>query len=252
MTRAVILHAHLFKNAGTTIDSILEKNFGNNFCDDRNDAEFRSNKDYLSSLLEANSRLIAVSSHSVPLPITEIENIKVYLIAIVRHPIARIRSVYDFERKQAAKTPGAIYAKKLNFAEYVEWRMRPDVGGTIRNFHVNYFTSQYKGIDVSKRLNLALEYIREHVLIGSVEKFDLSLELFKQALLSDFPDFETGYVQQNVTNVRKLALHEQIDGIKQELGDYLYQLVCDKNREDLLLYNEVQSMLETKEIGLFS
>lgn len=35
--RMVIIHRHLFKNAGTTFDAILENNFGRIFCDHRYD-----------------------------------------------------------------------------------------------------------------------------------------------------------------------------------------------------------------------
>ena len=37
MRRKVIIHKHLFKNAGTTFDWSLHKNFGNDFCDHRDD-----------------------------------------------------------------------------------------------------------------------------------------------------------------------------------------------------------------------
>lgn len=37
--RDIILHSHIFKNAGTTFDYSLEKNFGKNFIDHRDDIE---------------------------------------------------------------------------------------------------------------------------------------------------------------------------------------------------------------------
>ena len=39
--RHIILHGHIFKNAGTTFDWSLQKNFGKNFLDHRKDLLMR-------------------------------------------------------------------------------------------------------------------------------------------------------------------------------------------------------------------
>jgi len=100
MDRIVIAHAHIFKNAGTTIDWILQRNFGKKFLDDRNDQLIRSDTEYVAKLLSKNKKLKAFSSHSLPLPVNQIEGIDLQVMCMLRHPLLRVRSVYDFERKQ--------------------------------------------------------------------------------------------------------------------------------------------------------
>ncbi|MCU9611902.1 hypothetical protein OEK97_28760, partial [Escherichia coli] len=51
--------------------------------------------------------------------------------------------MYDFEQRQQAETPGAIQAKMLSFSDYIRWRMQPDVGPTIRNFHCGFCSGTF-------------------------------------------------------------------------------------------------------------
>jgi len=64
---------------------------------------------------------------------------------MLRHPIERIRSVYDFERKQRGRTPGSRAAKSKSFRDYVAWRMTPAVAHTIRNYQTLYLAG-YHGL----------------------------------------------------------------------------------------------------------
>ena len=140
MKRKVIIHKHLFKNAGTTFDWILKNNYGNAFCDHRDDIPMRDKGEkYLINFLEKNPEIKALSSHHIWFTFSPSKSIELIPVYFLRHPIERIRSVYMFERKQQSETSGAKMAKKTNFREYVEWRMRDNVSATIRNFQTRYF-----------------------------------------------------------------------------------------------------------------
>ena len=245
--RNIILHGHIFKNAGTTIDWILERNFGKNFLDDREDVQMRNNSDYLASLLE--QQLIAIASHSLPLPPKPIKGVIFHTIVLLRNPILRVRSVYDFERKQKGKTPGAIHAKKFNFKEYVQWRMRDDVAVTIRDFQTRFLTqnSLPKSQNLSdEHLKYAIDYVKNNPLTGLVEHFDESLNIFKTTLDQFVDDFNIDYEIQNVTQKKRLSESEKLSAIQQELGTELFETLLNKNSNDIKLYEAATEIIQSR------
>ena len=136
--RTVIAHGHIFKNAGTTFDWALEKNFGKSFCDHREDKPMRQQgASYLTQYLLDNPQINAISSHHL-CETSTIDEIDIIPVFLLRHPIERILSVYTFEREQKSSSPGAKAAKKYNFKDYVQWRMDPEVNRTIRNYQTSY------------------------------------------------------------------------------------------------------------------
>lgn len=242
--RQLLVHAHIFKNAGTTIDWILKRNFQSKFKDDRNDKSMLHDPDYFLNIISSNSELSAISSHSFPLPYllssSEI-NFDIYTILFLRNPILRIRSVYHFEKKQNANTPGAIAAKKYNFRDYVNWRMNPSTAPTIRNMQVRYLTfNSLPRVETlsSDHLQDAKSFIQRNPLTGIVESFDQSLVIFEDALLDKKFDIDFAYIRQNSTDTDKSKPDEmKIEEIKNELGNDLYQTVLENNDLDCNLYN---------------
>ena len=123
--RTVIIHCHLFKNAGTTLDWSLRSYFGNRFFEHTDNANMRTGAAYLGPYLSEHETLSAVSSHHVRLPLPVLEGVRILPAILLRHPIDRAGSVYAFELRQDSNTPGAVNAKKMTFPEYVSWRMEP-------------------------------------------------------------------------------------------------------------------------------
>ena len=138
--RPLILHGHLFKNAGSTFDWSLRRCFEDSFLDHRDDESMREGgNEFLKSLILKNPGLIAISSHVMPLMHSYPTGIKIIPIYFLRHPLLRVRSVYEFELRQLpAITPGAIEAKNRSFGEYIAWRLDEKVGAIIRNYHSRY------------------------------------------------------------------------------------------------------------------
>ncbi|TDK66520.1 sulfotransferase family 2 domain-containing protein [Sapientia aquatica] len=100
MTRRIFLHHHIFKNAGSTIDWILERNFQHDFGSIEIDSSsWRITESMLFNFLHEKQNLIAVSSHHLCGQIFEYEPYVFFDIVFVRHPIDRLRSIYDYYRK---------------------------------------------------------------------------------------------------------------------------------------------------------
>jgi hypothetical protein len=244
--RDIVAHAHIFKNAGTTLDWILEQNFGTDFTDDRNDQRMVREPQYLLDTVKSNPELRAISSHSMPLPIVEDDQINFHTIVMLRHPLLRVRSVYQFERKQRAATPGATMAKKLSFKDYVDWRMRASVASTIRDMQVRYLTrnsNKDREVLTEEHFMSACQFVDGNSLIGLVERFDQSMLLFSKYLASIGVDMNFSYQKQNVSNTPKAGKTQQIDSLKDDLGASLYQTLVEKNSMDLRLYEYFDQLL---------
>jgi hypothetical protein len=238
----VILHGHIFKNAGTTLDWALERSFGGAFVDHRRDDLMRAEgQAHIRDILAEEPGLRAISSHHMPGDVSDDPGYHFHRIYLLRHPILRIRSVYDFERKQDAQTPGAQAAKRMTFSEYVEWRMRPKVAPTIRNFQSRYLAGRLpprydKRADL-EYFELAMQTLEHVPCIGIVEHYDESMVLFEQLLGERFPDLDLAHTPQNVSSngLSKLDEDERVSRLMGQLGK-LQARVLEANSFDLALY----------------
>ncbi len=247
--RIVIIHNHLFKNAGTTIDFALRRNFGAGFVDHRDDDNMRKGSAYLGPYLSENPWIRAVSTHHLTLPLPSLDKVLLPQIVMLRDPIERVTSVYNFERRQTkAATPGALFATQHDLKEYVQWRMNPDVGNTIRNFYISRFLPRRK---IKKKHFTAEEFERARAfllsvpLLGLVERFDESMVLMEEFLREYIPEIDLSYIPQNVGQKRK-SVRERRELLKQELGEELFQKLQERNREDIALYELGKSLVKER------
>lgn len=246
--RYVIVHVHIFKNAGSSFDSILEKNFGKDFLDHRNDdAMIKGGAEYLKQLINDNKALKAISSHHIYFDPKKAEskNIKIIPVYFLRDPIERILSVYKFERKQDPITPGAIHAKKYDLNDYVIWRMRPDVGGIIRNANTRFCAGRGRNIIINEEyLKIAQNNLRLTPCVGFVDRFDESIALFKNTLSKYYPLMSFTYQRQNINQEVSKTAKEKMDEIRELLEEDTWSILLDENYFDILLDNYARGLMD--------
>ena len=242
LLRPVILHCHLFKNAGSTLDWSLHKQFGSAFVDHRDGDSMRLGADFLGPYIESNAMLAAISSHDVRFPLPDSKSFELLPVIALRHPIDRARSVYDFERRQEANTPGAIKAKELSFADYIRWRMLPDVKSTIRNFHCAFCTSNFDSEIGEQGYLDSVALLTKTPLMVIVERYDESMLLLEQQLQQHFPAIDLSYVRQNATPDREDDLEQRIKNVFDQLGPELTVEFREKNHWDMKLYEDAQAI----------
>lgn len=250
--RHVILHGHIFKNAGTTFDWSLRKNFGDSFLDHRQDQLMRQDGSaHLQQLLLDKPQLKAISSHHMTRTLPEMAQVRFTQIYLLRHPLLRLRSVYDFERKQRGQTPGSKAAKSKSFRDYVEWRMQQSVAHTIRNYQTLYLAGHHGLANdealSSKHFPQAIAAIGGEQMICVVERYDESMVVLEENLRQYFPEIDLAYVPQNVSRskVRKASAGDIVAGTLDELGS-LQKTAIDNNSYDLALYQLALSRLQTR------
>jgi len=195
----ILLHAHLFKNAGSSLDWSLARSFDEAFLDHRDDEAMRGNPGYLRSFLVEQRSLAALSSHWLPLPVTPVPGREVFVVALLRDPMLRLRSVYDFERRQDVDHPGTRKARSESLAAYVAWRLQPETGPVIRNYQTRMLSGTFPGDDDRAQFDAARACLDRLTFVGLVERYDESMVLLEALLRPVFPRLDLAYVAQNVT-----------------------------------------------------
>ena len=240
--RKIIVHYHLFKNAGTSVDEILKDNFGEFWAEIEGPNNRKLDPEPLLDYIRENPELKAVSSHTAVVSIPETEDIEIIPIFFMRHPLARIRSAYDFEKKQDVQTPGAIKAKEGDFQFYMDWRMSTPTPWQVSNFHA-FRLKDFHTFTPAKQTQLflerALKAIEALPVIGLVEDFDRSMEDFAALIRPTFPEFKTFSVVANTTSNPSMSLAGKLKAFEDKIGTEAYQKLLEINAIDFELYNMV-------------
>ncbi|MBN7795176.1 hypothetical protein [Parahaliea mediterranea] len=239
--RHILLHAHIFKNAGTTLDWALQRYFGDGFLDHRDEESMREQGvAWLRQLVEQGPGLRAISSHHMPAT-AQAPGCAFHALYLLRHPLRRALSVYAFERRQDAQSRGARAAKEMDLQSYLAWRMRPDVPNVVRNYQTAYLAGCHRPMigeqEMAELFGRALAALNAAPLVGLVERFDESMVLFEALLESRYPGLDLAYKPQNRT-----PGHEGGDlaRVFSTLGDMAPDLVAE-NSYDLALYRLAQA-----------
>ncbi|MFN2288478.1 MAG: hypothetical protein ABR578_09125 [Chromatocurvus sp.] len=249
--RHILLHGHIFKNAGSTLDWSLRRSFGSSFCEHRDDAAMReAPRDALAAAF-ADASIVALSSHNLPSPPPSIDGIVFHTVFLLRHPIERALSVYAFERRQQAMTPGAQAAKRMSLQDYVAWRLQDDVRPVIRNFQTRFLAGGavrhgYETLTPDS-VSAAYQRLTAGVPVGLVERYDASMVALEAALRPFFPRLDLAYVPQNVSQklsrvADPVAAPDQA-AAKEELGP-LWEPLLAHNAHDLALYAAAGTVLD--------
>lgn len=246
--KIIIAHYHLFKNAGTSVDIILNKNFGDRW----HKIEFpkisqQSNSNLVQDWLLSNQNISAFSSHTAMFPLPTLPTIILIPIVFLRHPIARLWSVYKFERKHKKILNYSIkLAQKYDFAGYLNYQLDQPENRACRNFQTYRFSWLNTQPNLTE-LEQALSGLDSLPLVGIVEKFDLSMKYYSKAIATHYPSFQFASVHKNITSQRSLSLEEKLEQISGNLDQTTYQRLLDANRDDLKLYEvAMQKLLSLK------
>jgi len=241
MSRKIILHYHLFKNAGTSVDHSLKANFRGHWHAQEGKASGWPSAEVTDYLL-AHTEIKVLSSHTALLPVPVIEGANIYPVIFIRHPIDRVRSIYDFERKQTDITEGSKMAKITDLCGFVEWRLQRKGDRSLRNFQTHRVAAAIPESQTASKLSeedRALLAIDALPFVGIVEQYDHSLARLQDWLLPVFDGIELQPTKANVTQRSDQSLDERLAALRAELGPTLYKALIDANQSDLNLYRAV-------------
>lgn len=228
--RTIILHYHLFKNAGTSVDHILKANFKDRWVT----REFghsnspEGNSPEVESWISAEADAVAFSSHTMMGPLPQVPGVNVISLVLLRDPIARIRSAYDFERNQTVDTSGSLLARRTDFEGYVRERLSKSGDHQCRNFHVHRLASLVPGD--APMLDRALKAVDKISVLGLVARFSDAMAALETALAAPGIPFAWEETTRNKS--------ERSDD---EISPELLELLKKENTDDIALLEKVKA-----------
>ncbi|MDO3386633.1 hypothetical protein QWI17_12370 [Gilvimarinus sp. SDUM040013] len=236
--RPVILHYHLFKNAGTSIDTCLQQSFGDRWCNFDSPVGHTISADDIVARLHQQPELCAISSHDAAPPLPS-GDFRVYPIVMLRHPVLRAKSAYLFE----CGVQNSLSTTAAGFQAYIDERTKDLNGGVITNFQACRLANrspsgpeQVAPATEHEYARRAINFIDSLAFFGLVERFHESLVRLNFYLVGEFPDIQLRHHWQNATQRNATSVDEQLASIAGELGPDLYQRLIDRNQQDLTLY----------------
>ena len=245
--RRVILHYHLFKNAGSSVDHVLATNFGGRWNTVEGEHPWSVlGADTLAEFIRRRPRLLAVSSHTARLPLPQLPKTVFYPIFFLRHPIDRVSSIYHFEREQTERNFSATTARENDFAGYVQRMLdNPDNEGIVlRNFQTACLSNAAANLADLRQVKLgssslteARAFLANLPVFGLVERFDQSIHRLGNWLQAPFPGINLFPAHINVKQQREPLLDTRIADMERELGTSLFQKLLDANEYDQQLYH---------------
>jgi len=244
-TRAVILHYHLFKNAGTSVDAILEKSFPDRWVT----REFAGNPKLIppqvGDWIAQNPGASCFSSHTARFPVPTVRGVSIFPIIFIRHPLDRIRSAYEFERKQTANTFGSVLARNTTLRGYVETRLALKFERQCRNFQTQRLAEAHPASEGSE-LERALKAVAALPIVGLVEHFDESMQKIRSKLLGlGFGGIQLTEKAHNTSASGPRPVEESLDKMAADLGEEVYKRLEEANSDDLKVYELVKSNYAT-------
>jgi hypothetical protein len=241
--RSIIIHFHFFKNAGTSVETIFRKQFGKRFmCCEPGGATETHPADALVPILEKNEAVQAISSHTIRFPLPVKPGWKFFPIVFVRHPLDRILSMYNFERRQTVQSPGAILAKQHGAAGYVMARLESPGENTLRNYQASMLAGCTGDNDTL--LQAASTALQDLPVVGVVDEFSKSIGQFSTWLVPHFPGLFIKPIHRERGVLRGMSLEERIMHLRKIVGDETFTRLEEENSVDLALYLQAREKLE--------
>lgn len=235
--RNVIIHYHLYKNAGSSVDKNLQNIFGGVAWIKWEGDGGRASPSALAELIKTRPEVCAISSHVADICPPVITGIKIFPIIFLRHPLARVSSVYHFERGQQKDVLSANQAKKLDFKSYVEWRLSSDF--QFKNFQTRRLAAWASSPEdrALPILTRALKALSELPFFGLVERFGESIACLEEWLKPYFMNFKCQSLRTNSTSESDASLEDNLNKLREQLGEALYFKLIQENNDDLVLYD---------------
>lgn len=241
--RFVIVHYHIFKNGGSTLESILEREFGREFATlhgpgasstlDAGDLEY---------FLEEHPQVRAVSSHHLRYPKPAIRHTVIFDCCFLRHPLDRIDSMFWYLREADAGDELCERARRQSPREFLRGLLK-ESPHVISDIQVNQLACSGVFARPANEgdLERASETFQQAAIPGVVEMFDLSLTTAEYFLRPAFPALRMEYTPRNIRRVGgDHGGQSRAERLTRSWGADVYQDLIRLNQLDLELFDRAE------------
>ena len=227
----MLVNIHIPKNAGSTVNNIFKRNFGERYTIFQTDrcGEFLTNSELIDLIENIKPHTDILSGHDIlPLDAKTSKSLGINYFTFIRHPISRAISLYYYEKARTKKD----HISQYSFREYI--RERPKFDYAISNWQ----TYNIAGVLDFEKAKTNLERFS---MVGLVEEFDKSLILLQKIMHQiGFPTFKIVYKPANVSQNKNISMNTLPKDLLREL--------VELNQEDLQLYNYTKIRLNEEAI----
>ena len=256
--RNVLLHYHIFKNAGTTFERVLDENYGDGHISFDGPFSFSViNQDQLCTIIQRHPSAIACSSHQIYLPPPSATQFRPIPVVFIRHPLLRIRSLFLFgKRAMEQELDTLTRADPLaGLEEWINKKLSENLL-QISNLqtsilaHCYNLPSKLEGVEGRAQLDLqlAINHLSVVPCLGRVEHFDTDVSSFTETLARyDIPFVYTKRKAENVSSPdHENTVEEQLRAMEQSLSPQTWEKLNWLNHQDLALYEIAHEMVEKR------
>jgi hypothetical protein len=243
LMRLVILHYHIFKNAGSTIEDILDHSFGERFArlDTSAGEGLISNPD-LVRFFDARPGVRAFSSHQIRHPLPEAPGYLFFDICFLRDPIDRIRSIYTYFRQKPNPADAVSdLANRTALGDFIAGMIR-DFPLFVKNVQVNLLACGGDSDEPEPRdLDLATERMLATSFLGVVDCFDQSVAAGAHALRCAFPELDCARPAVNVSDGLQGSVASRAGKLQQACTPEVYEELLRLNALDRQLVDRARA-----------
>lgn len=245
--RTVILHYHLFKNAGTSLDASLKEAFkkDEHWVTKEFPSKLEDNNKLVKEWILDNPKARVFSSHTAQLPPPDLEKdgVKILPLIFVRHPLDRIVSAYSFEKKQSSNTFGSVLARNTDLSGYINVRLSVKNDRQCRNFHTERLCKMFT-VENDNEINKAKKALKALPFVGVVEEYSKSIHILNRWLQTEgFEDIELKVTRENISRKQAKTIDEKMIDLKNSMSIEDYDYLVSENSDDLILYQEALDKL---------
>lgn len=197
----ILVHYHIFKNGGTTIEHILERQFHRQFATihgHEGDAVLDAND--LVGFLRQHPWVTAISSHHLRYPKPINRQTVFFDCCFLRHPFRRLQSCYNYFRRSNLNHPHAGWAQSCTARDFLI-RLIDEAPHQVSDVQVTQLANAGVFARPANHADLerATALMHDMAVPGLVEMFDESLVAGEYYLRPAFPALGLEYVPQNVS-----------------------------------------------------
>jgi hypothetical protein len=250
--RHVIVHFHVFKNGGSTIETILEREFGERYATVHGShASSALDDDDITAFIAGHPHITAISSHHLRYPLPSVRRAVLHECCFLRHPLDRLHSVYSYLRNEpvelGAEDPILVLAQSAGPREFA-MRLIDESPHFVSNAQTLFIASGGTFVRPLDEADLAYATaaVRRMAVPGLVSMFDESLVAAEHFLGPTFPSLRLHYVAHNV--IRQKSLDQRLEELRSLWGSDVYDELERLNHLDLELCayteNEIRRRLQ--------
>jgi len=254
--RKIICHYHIYKNSGTSFDTLLTSNFGDNhICFDGPFPFFSVDQEQLDKIISRKPGIVAFSSHQIHLPVPVSLNYQVLPVVFIRHPLLRISSVYKFKRQIDDGTNISIAACKMNFDEWVSHCFSSGQEMThVSNGQTRILGAAYRQKPLLRRTPQSMEYdinqairnINNVPLLARTEYFNEDVSRFPKILAQHDIDFSFKKIDPQNSTSKDIhqPISDRVKRVEESLSQDNYEKIINANMQDQRLFEYASSLID--------